>query len=318
MKWTPDDMPSQKGRTALVTGANSGIGLEAARVLAQKGARVILGCRDADRAADAVVDIHRTAPHAVLETLHLDLSSQASVAKAAAQVREHHKTLDLLINNAGVMWLPRSLTEDGFEMHLGTNHFGHFALTGLLLDLMVDVKDSRVVTVSSLAHRSGRVSFRDPTLTHGYNRARSYAQSKVANLIFAQELQRHLSKRGAKTVSVACHPGLANTNLASVGLIGQFPLKLGSIIKQAMPFVTQSAESGALPTLYAATAPEVEAGGYYGPNRLFETIGTPGRARISRYAQDPGIGRRFWDLSVALTGVDYSPRAHAPGGSRDG
>lgn len=306
MNWTLDDIPSQKLRTVLVTGANSGIGLEAARRLAQQGAHVILGCRNAERAADAVADIHRTAPHAVLETLLLDLASQASVAQAAQKVRQQHKKLDLLINNAGVMWLPRTLTVDGFETHMATNHFGHFALTGLLLDLMTAVEGSRVITVSSLAHRSGRINFRDPTLKHGYNRARAYAQSKVANLIFAQELQRHLAKRGAKTISAACHPGLANTNLANAGLIGQSPLKLGSIIKQAMPFVTQSAESGALPTLFAATAPEVSPGGYYGPNRLFETVGPPGRARMSRYAQDAGIGRRLWDLSVALTGVDYT------------
>lgn len=306
MNWHSHSLPSQEGRVALITGANSGIGLEAARRLAKCGAQVILGCRNPDKAEDAVAEIRRSAPHAVLEILPLDLSRQVSVREAAAQVRHQHDKLDLLINNAGVMWLDRELTEDGFELHMATNHFGHFALTGLLIDLLRDVDNSRVVTVSSLAHRTGRIDFADPTLAVNYNRVRSYAQSKAANLIFAKELQRRLEGAGARTISVACHPGLSNTNLASAGLIGQAPMHMGSAIKWLMPYTTQSPAQGALPTLYAATAPEVQPGGYYGPTRLMEVMGPPGEARASRYAQDPTVGRRLWELSVGLTGVDYA------------
>jgi protochlorophyllide reductase len=306
MSWHPSDIPSQDGRTVLITGANSGIGLEAARGLAEHGAHVILGCRNREKTEAAMVEIRRTAPHAVLEFLPLDLSRQASVKKAAEQVHQMHRKLDLLINNAGVMWLERNLTEDGFETHMATNHLGHFALTGLLIDLIKDVEGSRIVTVSSIAHHTGRISFADPTLGSRYSRHRSYSQSKVANLIFAKELQRHLDRAGARTISVACHPGVSNTNLATPGLIEQSPLKIGAAIQTLMPYMTQSAEKGAQPTLYAATFPSVKPGGYYGPTRLMEVMGPPGRARSSRYAEDPTVGRRLWDLSVDLTGVDYA------------
>ncbi|MCH8544895.1 MAG: SDR family NAD(P)-dependent oxidoreductase [Alcanivorax sp.] len=304
MSWTTRDMPDQSGRTALITGANSGIGLEAARALAARGAHVILACRSEDKAAKAMADIQRKLPEASLEFLPLDLSSQKGVHESAAILRSRHNKLDLLINNAGIMWVQRALTDDGFESQLATNHFGHFALTGLLLDMLQDVPGSRIVTVSSIAHRGGRICFDDLSLANGYTRQRAYAQSKVANLIFAIELQRRLAAAGAQTISVACHPGVSGTNLVNPGVIEQSPLKIGALVKLVMPLFTQSPKNGALPTLYAATA-DVTPGGYYGPARLKETMGPPTEAYATRYARDEEIGERFWHMSCALTDLHY-------------
>lgn len=318
MPWTPSDIPDQSGRTALITGANSGIGLYTARALAQQGAHVILACRSEEKADRAMHWLHQRVPGASLEFLELDLSRQQAVREAASRVREKHARLDLLVNNAGVMWLEKSLTEDKLETQLATNHFGHFTLTALLLDLLLPVAGSRVVTVSSLAHRAGRIHFADLNLNRDYSRHKAYAQSKVANLIFALELQRRLTRAGAATLSLACHPGIANTNLIAPGLIKQSPLRLGMLARLVMPFISQSPRSGALPTLFAATAAGVEPGGYYGPVWLGEFMGPPGPAHVSGYVRNPEIGTRLWDLSLDISGVEcpvlpgWSARSEAP------
>lgn len=303
MPWTPNNIPDQSGRVALITGANSGIGLYAARGLADKGAHVILACRNKSKADKAIRWLHQRVPKASLEFLELDLSRQQAVHQAADELRRRHSQLDWLINNAGVMWLERSLTEDKLETQLATNHFGHFTLTARLLDLLLPLPGSRVVTVSSLAHRRGRIYFSDLNLSGSYTRHKAYAQSKVANLIFAIELQRRLENAGAKTISLACHPGISNTNLINPGLIRQSPLRVGALAKLAMPFFSQSPRSGALPTLMAATGNKVEPGGYYGPSWLSEFLGPPGPAYASRYARNPEIAERLWALSLEITGA---------------
>ncbi|WP_111655539.1 oxidoreductase [Isoalcanivorax indicus] len=305
MSWSIKDIPDQHGRRVLITGANSGIGLEAARALAGKGAHVILACRSQDKGEAAMADISRDYPKASLEFLPLDLSRQAAVHESAAILRQRHDRLDLLINNAGIMWVQRELTEDGFESQLATNHFGHFTLTGLLLDMIRDVPGARIVTVSSIAHRGGRMHFDDLSLAGNYQRQRAYAQSKVANLIFAIELQRRLTAAGAQAISVACHPGVSGTNLVTPGLVDQSPLKIGAVVRLLMPLFTQSPKNGALPTLYAATTEDIEPGGYYGPARLKETMGPPTRAYATRYARDEEVGERLWHMSCALTDMHY-------------
>lgn len=305
MQWTFADMPSQEGRVAVVTGANSGIGLEAARGLAGRGATVVLACRTEQKAAQAANDIRRDFPDARLEYHELELSSQKHIRKSAAALGERHQRIDLLINNAGVMWLEEGLTEDGFEQQFGINHLGHFTWTGLLLDRIRDVPDARIVTVSSLAHRSGKIHFDNPALHNSYNRHKAYAQSKLANLMFAIELNRRLERAGAEAVSVACHPGAANTRLAVPGIARQSPLGIGWLARALWPLLTQSAQKGALPTLYAATAREVTPGGYYGPDGWFEAMGYPAPAYARRYARDPALGARLWELSERLTGVQY-------------
>ena len=304
MPWNPTDIPDQSGRTALITGANSGIGLYAARMLAERGAHIILACRSEPKADRAMRWLHQRVPKASLEFAELDLSRQQAVHETAARIRARHERLDLLINNAGVMWLERALTEDKLETQLATNHFGHFTLTGLLLDLLLPIPGSRVVTVSSLAHRGGRIHFDDLNLGRGYGRQKAYAQSKVANLIFSIELQRRLSAAGAQTLSLACHPGVSNTNLVGPGLIRQSPLRIGALSKLIMPLVTQSPRSGALPTAYAAVSNQVEPGGYYGPAWLGEFMGPPTTAYATRYARNPEIGQRLWQRSLEITGVD--------------
>ena len=317
MNWNITNIPSQQGRTVLVTGANSGIGREAAQALAANGAHVIMACRSREKADKAMIHIRKRWPKAELEFLELDLARQQSVHEAARQVRERHGKLDLLINNAGVMWVEKSLTEDGFETQFGTNHLGHFTLAALLIDTMMNVPGSRVVTVSSLAHRAGRIQFDDPNLAREYGRHRAYAQSKVANLLFALELQRRLFAADAQTLSVACHPGLSNTNLIGPGLVRQSPLRLGALVRPFMALIAQNARSGALPTLYAATSDAVRPGGYYGPQWLGEFMGPPGPAQVSGYARNEEVAARLWRLSESLTGVN-SPLPEPQSGEQAG
>ena len=305
MKWREHDIPDQTGRIAVITGANSGIGLEAARALAGKGATVVMACRNAAKAEAAMDDIRRDVPAARLVFHALDLSSQKQVRASAAALKEHFPRIDLLINNAGVMWLPEGLTEDGFEQQFGTNHLGHFTFTLLLRDCYAGVEGARVVTVSSLAHRGGRIHFDNPTLAGEYGRHKAYCQSKLANLMFAVELQRHLRAAGARAISVACHPGGSNTTLVEPGIASRAPLGIGSVTRLFWGLFTQSAAMGALPTLYAATAPDVEGGGYYGPDGPFEFVGHPGPASARRYALDTDKGARLWQLSEQLTGTQW-------------
>ncbi len=305
MPWTDADIPSQAGKTIVVTGANSGIGLEAARALAAKGAHVVLACRDAvrgRRAADAIKSEHASAAVTVME---LDLADLASIRRFADAVRSRYPALHALCNNAGVMAIPYRMTADGFEMQFGTNHLGHYALTGLLLERLLATPGARVVTVSSNAHKFGWMRWDDLQWTRGYRKWLAYSQSKLANLLFAYELQRRLSAVGAKSISVACHPGYAATNLQAAGARMQGSSFLEATITLANRFFAQSAAMGALPTLYAATAPDVRGGDYIGPSGLGEQWGYPTAVRSNARSHDLEAQRRLWDISEQLTGVRY-------------
>lgn len=298
-KWTAADVPDQSGRVAVVTGANSGLGFDTAAVLADKGAHVVLAVRNLDKGQQAVDRITSASPNADVKLQELDLSSLASVRKAAAELRGAYPRIDLLINNAGVMYVPRrELTEDGFEMQFGTNHLGHFALTGLLLENLLQVGGSRVVTVASVAHRIlARIHFEDPQLERGYNRVAAYGQSKLANLLFSYELARRLKAKEAPTVSVAAHPGLSDTELMR---------HLPSVIPDFVwKVVAQPADMGALPTLRAATDPGVQSGQYYGPDGIGESRGHPKLVASSAQSRNEDIQRRLWSMSEELTGVTF-------------
>ena len=297
-KWGASDIPDQHGRTVIITGANSGIGLEAARYLAARGAHVVLACRDEGRAAAAAAAIAAGVPGAEAETLALDLSSLESVRSAAAEIRSRYPRLDLLVNNAGVMMPPLGRTTDGFELQFGTNHLGHFALTGLVLPSLLGVPGSRVVTVSSNGHKVGRIRFDDLQWEHGYRRMGAYAQSKLANLLFTYELQRRLAAAAAPTIAVAAHPGTSDT-----ALVRHLPAfaQLGSRLAP-----NQGAAMGALPTLRAATDPAVAGGDYYGPAGLGEFAGPPRLVRSSSRSHDEAAQRRLWSVSEELTGVTFA------------
>ena len=305
MAWTHADVPSQRGRTIVVTGANSGLGLEAAKTLAGAGAHVVLACRDPRRAEAAAASLRAAHPSAELEVLPLDLASLASVRDFASAFGARHVRLDTLINNAGVMAIPRRTTADGFEMQLGTNHLGHFALTGLLLSRLLAAPSPRVVTVSSTAHRAGWMRFDDLQGERRYQRWLAYGQSKLANLLFTYELDRRSRVAGRALVAAACHPGYAATNLQFVGARMDGSRLWEAIMKWANNVFSQPAEMGVLPTLYAATAPEVRGGDFYGPDRMFETRGHPTKVRASARARDLESARRLWQVSEELTGVRY-------------
>ena len=300
--FTHEDVPAQDGRTFLVTGANTGIGFEAAAVLARAGARVLLGCRDQRRARDAVDRIHRRIDGADLGIVPLDQASLASVEAAAARIREEEPRLDVLVNNAGVMVPPFTLSEDGFELQFAVNHLGVFALTAHLLPKLLEQPGSRVVTTSSIAHRTGELYLDDINAVGGYDATERYRQSKLANLLFALELDRRLRATDADTISVACHPGIAITDLGR---------HMGSWVKfvkpLARPFLQlryNSPRQGAWPTLMAATEPSVDGGDYLGPTRSGETAGPAGEAYVVTRARDEELAQQLWDVSVELTGVE--------------
>jgi NAD(P)-dependent dehydrogenase (short-subunit alcohol dehydrogenase family) len=298
-KWSADQIADQTGRTAVVTGANSGLGLVSARELARAGASVVLACRNVRKGDAAAAEIGAAVPGARLEVAELDLSSLASVRRFADALEVGE--LAVLINNAGIMMPPQQQTADGFELQFGTNHLGHFALTGLLLERLGRAEAARVVTLSSLEHRSGHIHFDDLQLVHGYVPRKAYQQSKLANAIFGLELDRRLRAAGSPVVSVLAHPGYTATNLQSTGPTGIMKafLAVGNRV------FAQNAEHGALPTLYAATAPDVEGGEYYGPDGFQETRGRPTRVKVIAEGRDPAIGRRLWEVSEELTGVEY-------------
>ena len=307
--WTAGQMPDCSDRTVVVTGANSGLGFEATRALARKGATVIMACRSVDRGEQAAVDIRNSIDPtgATLNVRECDLASLDSVALFAEGVRTDYDELHVLCNNAGVMAIPRDETADGFEMQLGVNHLGHFALTGHLLDLLVRTDgETRVVSHSSGAHESGGMNFEDLHREDSYGRWDAYAQSKLANLLFAYELQRRLEDAGiTDTNSLACHPGYAATNLQYRG-----PEQSGSRLRYAMmkvanTLVAQSAKQGALPLLYAATAPDAEGGAYYGPGGFMSMRGPPERQASSDASHDEADAARLWERSESLTGVQY-------------
>ena len=314
-RWTEKSVPDQTGKRVLITGANSGIGYETARVLAQQGAHVILACRNEDKALAAMARIRQLYPRANLQFMALDLGNLQSVRDLAALFFEQYDTLDILINNAGVMWLPESRTVDGFESQLGTNHLGHFALTGLLLPALLNTPCARIVTVSSIAHRDGNLHFDDLWLQNGYGKQKAYAQSKLANLVFARELQRRLTQAGSSVLSLAAHPGVASTHLAVPGFEQGGNALLAKLMALVTPLVAQSALKGALPTLYAATSHEAEGGEYYGPGGFYEAFGYPGKASSTRRSQNPDLGKRLWNVSEELTGIHYAFQAAVPEGA---
>ena len=301
-KWTTADVPDQRGRIAVVTGANTGLGYHTAEVLAECGAHVVLAVRNLEKGNLALARIVAANTQADVTLQELDLGSLDSVHTAATALRRAYPRIDLLINNAGVMWTPKQLTADGFEMQFGTNHLGHFALTGLLLDNLLPVRGSRVVTVSSTGHRlRAAIHFDDLQWEHGYDRVAAYGQSKLANLLFTYELQHRLAAREhPTTIAVAAHPGGSNTELTR---------HLPAIFKPAViafgPLLFQNAAMGALPTLRAATDPHVEGGQYYGPDGLGELRGHPQLVSSSKQSHDEDLQHRLWKVSEELTGVTY-------------
>jgi protochlorophyllide reductase len=300
MPWTAADIPDQSGRLALITGASSGLGLETARALVRRGATVVLGCRSRQRSEQARTSLLADAAGGAINLLDLDLADLASVRTAARDLADRYGRLDLLINNAGVMGLPRSLTSDGFEMQFGVNHLGHFALTMALLPLLRARPASRVVTVTSGAQYFGRIAFDDPQGERRYDRWAAYGQSKLANVMFALELQQHLLAAGADVLSLAAHPGIARTNLqpASVAASGSW---FEPLAYRVMGPLMQSSAMGALPQLFAATAPAARPGGHYGPDQLGGMRGYPKEVPVAPAATDGQQRLKLWQLSEQLT-----------------
>jgi len=299
-KWTTMNIPDQTGRVAVTTGANTGLGYETAAALADRGAHVVLAVRNLDKGKDAAARITAQSPGADVALQELDLTSLDSVRAAAGQLRSDHDRIDLLINNAGVMYTPKATTKDGFELQFGTNHLGHFALTGLLLDRLLPVAGSRVVTVSSIGHRiRADIHFDDLQWERGYSRVGAYGQAKLANLLFTYELQRRLAPRGT-TIATAAHPGGSNTEL-----MRNMPAPLARAFSAVGPLVTQDAAAGALPTLRAATDPAVLGGQYYGPDGFAQMRGYPKLVASSARSHDVDVQRRLWAVSEELTGVVY-------------
>ncbi|HEY3867036.1 MAG TPA: oxidoreductase [Actinocrinis sp.] len=311
-QWTQADIPDQFGRTAVVTGASSGLGLDTARILASRGAGVVLACRDAAKARDALAGAAaaskqadaaagRPAREEAVFSVALDLADLGSVRAAADEILKRCPRIDLLINNAGVMDTPYGTTRDGFELQLGTNHLGHHALTGLLLDRMLESPGSRVVTVSSLNHRQGVIDFDDLGFEHGYRPGAAYCRSKLANLMFTYELQRRLEAAGAQTAALAAHPGLSKTELfRNLGPV------LSVVQRLAISVMGQSSEMGSLPTLRAAADPAARGGEYYGPGGRSEAHGYPKKVESTPRSHDAEAQQRLWSESERMTGVSYS------------
>lgn len=294
--WRPAMMPDLSGKTILVTGANSGIGLEAVKLFAGKGAEVIMACRNVEKAEVAAAEVRAVVPEARLVIMALDLADLASVKAFADAVKQRFSTLDVLLNNAGLMAPPLQRTKDGFEIQFGTNHLGHFALTGRLLELLEAADAPRIVQISSLAHRGGKLMWGNLNAEKSYSRWAFYCQSKLANLIFARDLNRRLEKAGSKVHAYAAHPGYSATHL-------QDTVPAGGLFNTIM---AQPAEMGCLPGVMAATSPDVEPGGYYGPDgRIMELRGYPAPAFARKITDNKTVAQRLWQESERLTGVRY-------------
>lgn len=304
-RWTTEDIPDLSGRTMVITGSNSGLGFETARACAVHGARVVLACRDARKTEEAIARIHSEHAQADIEFAPLDLANLESVRACAKSLSERLGRVDVLCNNAGVMAIPYRRTADGFEMQIGTNHFGHFALTGLLLDVLLAAPAPRVVNVASGAHKMGRMRFDDLHWEKGYQKWPAYGQSKLANLLFTYALQGRFERASTSAISVAAHPGYAATNLQFVGpqmtrsSLGKRIMDLGNKL------LAQDAAAGALPSLRAATGRDVEGGDYWGPDGAFEIRGHPKRVESSARSHDRADQERLWEASVEQTGVAY-------------
>ena len=303
-KWSAAQIPDQQGRFALVTGANSGIGYQAALELARHGAHVLLGCRSQQKAQDAVARLRAAVPDAKADFVLLDMASLRSIRDFAASFASSGLALDLLINNAGVMALPkRELTEDGFERQFGTNHLGHFALTGLLMPHILRAAAPRVITVASLAHQGGKIEFDNLQSERKYVPWAAYNASKLANILFARELDRRAREAGSRLLSLPVHPGVSQTQIVANGP-GANDLKTKFIFTFAK-FLTSPDSEGALPTLYAATRPGVHGGDYIGPDGFMELKGAPTVVKPRPHALDEATGRKLWEVSEQLTGVVY-------------
>ena len=297
--WTKNDIPNLNGKVFIVTGANSGIGYESSLALAEKGATVVMACRNADKAQQAMEKIKVAVPAANVEVLELDLASLKSVREFADTFKKKYDKLDVLVNSGGPVIAPRSLTKDGFESHFGIGHLGHFALTALLLDVILKTPSSRIVTVGSRMHASATMAWDDLMSEHSYDPMKAYPQSMLAKMSFAFELSRRLDAKGTTTESIAVHPGLANTGWANNNLSG-----LMKIIAKTMSAITyQSAEMGALPILRAATDAKVKSGSYYGPEN--DTKGFPVEVKASDSAYNESDAKKLWELSEKLTGVEF-------------
>jgi len=301
--WTPAQMPSLLGKTAVVTGANSGIGFETTVELAQHGATVIMACRDEGRCSDAEARLRSRVEMARIERMRLDLADLDSVRAFAEEYRARHEALDILVNNAGIMAPPSRLTTaHGFELQFGTNHLGHFALTGLLLPALIRSAESRIVTVSSFAHETGRIDFDDLQRERHYTPYGAYGQSKLANILFMVELDRRLRGAGATPMSVGAHPGFACTKLQAAGPFLGHPKPSSWFVLAAVRLIGQSERRGAEPVLFAATVAGVRGGDFYGPKHRIR--GHPAPSGMSPLARDEAAAVRLWDVSKDLTGVD--------------
>jgi protochlorophyllide reductase len=307
-RWTTADMPDLHGYTALVTGANSGLGLETTRALVAKGAHVVMTSRNLEKGRRAQASLEESLPGASLELVQLDLASLAGVRDFAKRFQEDHAQLNLLFNNAGVMAIPHRKTPDGFEWQFGTNYLGHFALTGWLLPTLLATPKSRVITTSSMAHQMGKIEFDNLNNERSYSRWSAYGKSKLADLMFAFELQRRLKRAGAETISIAAHPGFAHTSLQSTSAT-----EANALMERLLYalYEGQSAAMGALPQLYAATAPSVSGGEYIGPDGFFGFSGYPKKVRVNKQAYDEQVAARLWERSVEMTNVDYAA-LHVP------
>jgi len=301
--WSKADIPNLSDKVIIVTGGNSGLGYESVKAFAEKGATVIMASRSVDKAEESKKQIADKNKAVKIVTMQLDLADLSSVKRFAQEFKSQYNRLDILLNNAGIMMTPYSFTKDGFESQFGTNHLGHFALTALLFDLIKKTSDSRIVNVSSLAHKNGKIYFDDLTFSNGkrYDPMKSYRQSKLANLLFTYELQRRLSESGHKTIALAAHPGVSMTNLAN-HLKGKFLFKIFMLFSGLL---THPQEMGALPQIRAAVDAEVNGGQYYGPDGLGEMKGDPVLVKSTPESHNKKDSRRLWEISEEMTGVKF-------------
>ena len=295
-KWKFENIPDQTGKIVIVTGANSGIGFEVTKALTRKGAQVIMACRNINNAETAKKKILYEFPDIKIEIIHLDLSDLSSIRQFSNEFLEKYSRLDILCNNAGIMMTPEQKTVNGFELQIGTNYLGHFALTGLLIKMLINTGDSRIISMSSYGHNWGKIYFDDLNLNNKYDMGKAYAQSKLANLLFAYELQRRLTTLGTNVISNASHPGWTKkTNLP----------KYVFLLRLLNPFIGMKPEKGALSMIYAATAPEAEGGAFYGPNGRFQVRGYPIKVKSSDKSYNLDDAKKLWELSEKLTGITF-------------